>query len=263
MAPAALLLSVVVVLAPGAARALDLLTLWQQPELPLRLEAGAWADYRTQVMAGGRRESGATRIACLGRAGGGDDASWILELVPLAETDPGVLVPVPGEGVRLEVAPSILDRKGELLDHVRTARRLADGRWEAYDRAALRADPLLSSSLEQGFLADEVRRDPATTRVVQGRELLCDQFVLAAADTQAADLPAGRMIQVSTREIAAAVSAEVPFLGLTYAAERTRAESRLDPPSRRFKAPAPQVRVEILELVAFGTDARPLLGGAD
>ena len=41
--------------APGAqpACALDVFTLWRQPELPLRMEEGAWADYRSQVMAGG------------------------------------------------------------------------------------------------------------------------------------------------------------------------------------------------------------------
>jgi hypothetical protein len=99
--------------------------------------------------------------------------------------------------------------------------------------------------------------------VVQGREMLCEQFVLTSADTLAADLPAGRMIQVTTREIAAAVARDVPFLGLAYAAERSRSESRLDPPSRRFKAPPPQVRVEIMELVAFGTGARPVLGAPD
>lgn len=262
-APAALLLALGLLAAGGTAHALDVFTLWRQPELPLRLEAGAWADYRTQVMSGGRRESGATRVACLGRAGDGADAPWILELVPLAERDDGTLVPVADDGVRLEVAAAVAGRGGALLDHVLEARRWRDGRWHPFSRQELREDPLLASSLEHDFVADEVRADPPTTRVVQGRELLCDQFVLTAADTQAADLPAGRMIQVTTREIAAAVHADVPFLGLAYAAERVRSESRLDPPSRRLRPPAPQVRVEIMELVAWGTGAKAVLGRPD
>jgi hypothetical protein len=262
-APAALLSALLVLLMAAPAPGLDMLTLWRQPELPLRLAAGDWAHYRTQVMVGGRRESGATRIACLGRDGEGEDAPWILELVPLAEPEPDVLVPVAADGVRLTVDPAITGRGGDLLDHVIEARRWTGAGWETFDRADLRADPLLASSLEQGFLAQDVRRDPPTTRVVQGREMLCEQFVLTSADTLAADLPAGRMIQVTTREIAAAVARDVPFLGLAYAAERSRSESRLDPPSRRFKAPPPQVRVEIMELVAFGTGARPVLGAPD
>ncbi len=262
LAPAAVLCAALLATA-GGARALDVLTLWRQPELPLRLVAGAWADYRTQVMTGGRRETGITRIACLGRDGDGDAAAWIIELVPLAEQADGSRTPVADDGVRLELDPSITDRTGALLDHVREARRWTGDGWVPFSREELRQDPLLSSSLEHAFVADQVRRDPPTTRAVDGRELLCDQFTLSAADTQTADLPAGRMIQVTTREIAAAVNAEIPFLGLAYAAERVRAESHLDPPSRRFKAPAPQVRVEIMELVGYGTAAKALLGHPD
>lgn len=240
-----------------------MLTLWRQPELPLRLETGAWADYRTQVMSGGRRESGLTRIACLGRKGDGTDAPWILEMVPLEEGPGGVCTPLPADGVQLTVAASITGRTGTLLDHVLEARRWLDGRWEPFDRQELRSDPLLSSSLEQDFVAGRVQQDPPTTRVIQGRELLCAQFTLAAADTQVAALPAGRMIQVTTREIAVAVHPDVPFLGLAYAAERVRSESSLDPPSSRLRPPPAQVRVEIMELVAYGTGAKAALGRPD
>jgi hypothetical protein len=150
-----------------------------------------------------------------------------------------------------------------LLDHVLEARHWQDGAWTPYDREDLRRDPLLASSLEHDFVAGEVRREPSTTRVVQGREFLCAQFTLVAADTQSAELPAGRMIQVTAREVTAAVNSDIPFLGLAYVAERVRAESRLDPPSPRFKAPPPQVRVEVMELVAYGTGATPLLGAPD
>ena len=44
-------------------------------------------------------------------------------------------------------------------------------------------------------------------------ELLCRQLVLTAADTAVADLPAGRMIQETVREISVAVHDEVPFPG--------------------------------------------------
>lgn len=263
LAPAVLLCVLWVLGAPGGAGALDMLTLWRQPELPLRLETGAWADYRTQVMAGGRRESGLTRVACLGRRGDGADAPWILEMVPLQEGPDGTCTPVPADGVQLTVAASILGREGTLLDHVLEARRWQDDRWEPFDRQDLRRDPLLASSLEQDFVAGRVQVDPPTTRVIQGRELLCDQFTLAAADTQVAALPAGRMIQVTSREIAVAVHPEVPFLGLAYAAERVRSASSLDPPSSRLRPPPPQVRVEVMELVAYGTGAVAALGRPD
>ena len=262
-ASAALAFVAVLVLAAPAARALDIFTLWRQPEAPLRLEAGAWADYRTQVMAGGRRETGISRIACLGRESAAADAPWILELVPLSEAADGKREPVAGEGVRLRVDPGIAARTGTLLDHVLEARHWRDGAWQPYDREDLRRDPLLASSLDHDFLASEVTPEPPTTRIVAGRELLCDQFALTAADTQTAELPAGRMIQVTTREVSAAVNAEIPFLGLAYVAERVRSESRLDPPSRRFRDPAAQIRVEVMELVGYGRDAKPLLGAQD
>ena len=106
LAPAALV--TVLLAAANPAAALDVFTLWRQPEVPLRLEAGAWVDYRTQVMTGGRRQHGVTRLACLGRDGGGEDASWILEILPLAERDDGALVPIKEDAVRLEVAPALL-----------------------------------------------------------------------------------------------------------------------------------------------------------
>jgi hypothetical protein len=59
------------------------------------------------------------------------------------------------------------------------------------------------------------------------------------------------------------VHADVPFLGLTYVSERVRAESRLDPPSRRFKAPAARARVEVMELVAYGYESKAFLGAPD
>ena len=37
------------------------------PRFPCSCDEGAWVDYRTQVMAGGRREQGLTRIVCLDR----------------------------------------------------------------------------------------------------------------------------------------------------------------------------------------------------
>ena len=40
----------------------------------------AWADYRTQVMAGGTfGKQGITRLACLDRTAGTDDEAWVLE----------------------------------------------------------------------------------------------------------------------------------------------------------------------------------------
>jgi hypothetical protein len=80
-------------------------------------------------------------------------------------------------------------------------------------------------------------------------------------DTQSVVLPAGRMVQVTSREITAAVNRELPLLGLAYASERIRSESTLDPPSGRLKPPPARVRVEVMELIGFGGDGKPTLDG--
>ena len=244
-------------------RALDVFTLWRQPELPLRMEEGAWADYRTQVMAGGRRQEGLTRIACLGREHGSDDDTWLVELLPLEETADGRLEPIPGEGARLRLSRKLLDRKGHLLDAVVAAQRWSDGHAETVSQDQLRNDPLVSASLDEEFTPDLTESRDPTTRVIGGIQYLCAQFLMSAADTQTADLPAGRMIQTTTREITAAVNDQIPFLGLAYAAERVRSDSALDPPSRKFSPPPPQVRVEVMELVGFGVGALPVLSVGD
>ena len=250
---------------PGvrSVHALDVFTLWRQPELPLRMEEGTWVDYRTQVMAGGRREEGLTRIVCLGREHGSDDETWLLELLPLAEQPDGSLRPVPGEGARLRLSRRLLDRQGHLLDAVVEVERWRDGLSEKVSEDQLRNDPLVSASLDTEFIPDRTESRDPTTRVIAGTQFLCDQFVMSAADTQSAELPAGRMIQVTTREITAAVNEEIPFLGLVYAAERVRSGSKLDPPSSKFSPPPPQVRVEIMELLGFGSQARPVLRNGD
>lgn len=244
-------------------RALDVFTLWRQPELPLRMVEGAWADYRTQVMVGGRRDEGLTRIICLDRANGSDDETWLLELIPLDELPDGSFVPVPGEGARLRLSRTMLNRQGHLLDAVVEVEKWRDGIPEKISEDQLRNDPLVSASLDTEFTPDRTERKDPTNRVVSGTQYLCEQFIMSAADTQSADLPAGRMIQTTTREITAAVHEEIPFLGLAFAAERVRSESKLDPPSRKFSAPPPQVRVEVMELLGFGYHAKPVLGPRD
>jgi hypothetical protein len=214
-------------------------------------------------MAGGRRQEGLTRIVCLGREHGTDDETWLLELLPLTEQEDGTLVPVPGEGARLRLSRQLLDRQGHLLDAVVEAEKWRDGQPEKLSHDQLRADPLVSASLDAEFTPDRTEREDPTTRVIAGTQYLCDQFVMSAADTQTADLPAGRMIQVTSREITAAVNLEIPFLGIAYAAERVRSESQLDPPSRKFSPPPPQVRVEVMELIDFGSSAEPLLPDGD
>jgi hypothetical protein len=244
-------------------RALDVFTLWNQPELPLRMEEGAWVEYRSQVMAGGRREEGLTRIVCLGGGQGSDDDTWLIELLPLTEQADGSLVPVPGEGARLRLSRRLLDRQGHLLDAVIEAERWRDGHPELVSQDQLRNDPLVSASLDAEFTPDRTESKEATTRVIAGTQYLCDQFVMSAADTQSADLPAGTMIQMTTREITAAVHQEIPFLGIAYAAERVRSDSKLDPPSRKFSPPPPQIRVEVMELIGFGYQAQPVLHDGD
>lgn len=243
--------------------ALDVFTLWKQPQVPLRMAEGEWADYRFQVMAGGRQEQSLTRIACLDRAAGSDDQAWVVEVLPLREEAPGRLVPVPGEGLRLRLSRRLLARSGGLLDHVLEARQWSAGKVTRLSQAQLREDPLLADSFNEEFTAATVRAGTPTTRVVGGVQYLCDQAVMAAADTQLAALPAGRLRQVTTRELAAATNGDLPFLGLAYASERVRSESTVDPAGSRLRPPPGRVRVEIMELVAHGTGARPALGRGD
>jgi hypothetical protein len=244
------------------ARALDLFTLWRQPEIPLQISEGSWVEYRTQVMAGGRQEESLTRIVCLDREHGSDDATWLLELLPLVEED-GRTRPLPGEGMHLRLSRSLLSREGTFMEAIVSAVQWREGQAQKISPAELQEDPLVAATLAASFTPDRTEIKDPTTRIVSGEQFLCEQFVMSAADTQVAVLPAGRMIQVTTREIVAAVHEKVPFLGLTYLSERVRAESRLDPPSRRIKAPPARIRVEVMELVAFGHGAVPVFAVAD
>ncbi len=244
-------------------RALDVFTLWRQPNVPLRLAEGEWADFRFQVTAGGRQETSLTRVACLDRAAGTDDQAWLVEVLPLVEEPGGRLVPVRGEGLRLRLSRKLLARSGSLLDHVLEARQWAGGKATTLDAAQLRQDPLVADTLNEDFRAATVTKGQPTTRVVGGIQYLCDQSVMAAADTQVAALPAGNLRQVTTRELTAATNPDLPFLGLAYATERVRADSSLDRPGGRLRPPPARVRVEVMELVAHGKGARPALGRAD
>ena len=80
---------------------------------------------------------------------------------------------------------------------------------------------------------------------------------MSSADTMRVALPRGALQQISTREISAAVNGEVPFLGLAFASERTTTSGRIDPPSPERRLPPPSVKVETMELLGFGTGARP------
>ena len=245
------------------ARALDVFTLWKQPQIPLRLVEGEWADYRFEVMSGGRQERSLTRVACLDRAGGTDDQGWVVEILPLTEEPDGQLTPVAGEGLRLRLSRRLANRTGSLLDHVLGARQWTAGQASELSADQLREDPLLAESFREDFTAATAQIGTPTTRVVGGVQYLCDQTVMAAADTQVATLPAGRLRQVTVRELVAATHEDLPFLGLAYASERVRSESTLDPEGGRLRPPPARVRVEIMELVAHGRGARPALGRAD
>jgi hypothetical protein len=161
--------------------------------------------------------------------------------------------------LRLRISRDLLERKGRLIDAVLEVQQWQEGRPLDLTEDQWRDDPLVASSFSREFQAQIVENKGQSTRVVEGRQFLCDQFFWSAADTQIADLPAGRMIQETSRELTAAIHPEIPFLGLAFVTERVRSESRLDPPSRRFSPPPPQVRVETMELMGFGLDARPLL----
>lgn len=249
---------VIALLAASPVRALDLFTLWRQSEIPLNLEAGAWVDYRTQVMAGGRREESLLRVACLKA---GDQV--VLELLPLEEKPDGSFVPLAGNGAVVTLEGRIRERTGSLLGAVISVRHWQDGQARDISPEELRDDPLVATSFTSDFQADIVESRRSTTRIVSGVQFTCRQWVMASADTQSVVMPAGRMRQISSREIAAAVHEDIPFLGLAYASERVRAVSSLDPPDRSIPLPPDRHRVEVMELVDFGRGARPSLNSAD
>lgn len=238
-----------------AAWALDVFTLWRQPSVPLNMVEGAWVEYRFQVMTGGRRQEDLVRIVCLDDRFGTDENAWVLEIVPLDEASNGTRTPIPGQGVSLRVSRSLQQRQGRLVDAVLSVTQWQDGHPRTLTDQQWRDDPLVAASLSSEFVPDSVDTGQPTHRVIEGQQLLCEQFVLTATDTLSQALPAGTMIQETTHEVSAAVNPAIPFLGIAYAAERVRDESRLDPPSRRFKAPPARTRVEVMELLAFGDDA--------
>jgi hypothetical protein len=244
--------------APSAA--LDLFTLWRQPVIPLQIQPGDWVDYHRTTLSGGQRQEDLLRVQCVGEVGDAGARSWLLELLPLTEISRG-LEPVAGEGVQLQISAHLLERKGDLAELVERVVRWNEGEPTELAPADWREDPLVIATLQSEFVPQTCERADSSVRVVEGRELHCDQFVLSAADTQRVQLPRATLEQIAEWQISAAVSGEVPFLGLVYAAERMRSLSRLDPPSARFASPAPGLRVETMELVGYGKGARARLGG--
>ena len=257
LVPAILLAAVV----PAAA--LDVFTLWRQAEIPLHLEAGSWVEYRTQVMAGGRQQEDLLRLVCLADSCADGELGWLFELLPLSEDDKGVRRPIPGEGLHLCLAPEVSRRQGRLIDAVLRVVQWRDGHPEDLAAEQWRDDPLVAASFSGEFSAQHTEALGRTNRVVEARQLSCEQFVLSSADTQSVDLPAGRMVQITTREVSVAVNDEIPFLGVAYAAERVRADSHLEAASSRLSPPPPRARVEIMELLAFGRGAEAWLDGVD
>lgn len=250
------LLVAALLMAATSVGALDLFTLWQRQELPLTLEAGIRVDYRRQSVSSGRRVDDLVRVQCVGRD---DRGNWQLEVLPLVEVAPESLLVVPGEGLLLSLTPEALRRHSRLTDAVAEVHLWRDGQVTRLAEDEWRRDPLVTASFSGDFEPDSVTEQPSTVRVIGPHELMCRQLEFAAADTQRATLPAGVMVQVSSQEVAAAVHPGIPLLGLAFVTERVRAESHLDPPSDRFAPPPPQLRVEILECLGFGHDARRML----
>lgn len=264
--PAAPLAALAVLLFLGAgssARALDLFTLWRQPEIPLDLTPGSWVLYRSQSMISGRRSEDLTRVSCLAAPADADPTDRVFEIVPMSETDEGKFVPVEGQGVRLLVSGRIAERKGDLRDLVREAWQWDDGAAKRLSMDDLRDDPLASRMFAADFHADTVEEGGRSTRIVAGQQFLCTQLVMTERDTQSIDLPAGRMTQVSSHEITVSYDPGLPLLGLAYVAERINSASSLDTSNPRFQAPPPRIRVEVMELIDFGRDAKASLGRGD
>jgi len=263
VAPLAALAVLLILGAGSSARALDLFTLWQQPEIPLDLTPGSWVLYRSQSMISGRRDEDLTRVSCLAAPADAGPGDRVFEIVPISETDEGKFVPVEGQGVWLLVSGRIAERRGDLRDLVREAWQWDDGAAKRLSMTDLRDDPLAARIFAADFHADTVEEGGRTTRIVADQQFLCTQLVMTERDTQSVDLPAGRMTQVNSHEITASYDPGLPLLGLAYVAERISSESSLDTPNPRFQAPPPRIRVEIMELIDFGRGAKASLGRGD
>jgi len=244
----------------NSASALNLFTLWQQQEIPLQISEGSWVDYRGQTMAGGRRQTSLTRVACLSTKDGSDGDSWILEIYPLDEQSDGSMVPQPGQGVRFRLSRDVLGRTGSLLDGISNVEQWQDGVVTRLSNDQWRKDPLLQVSLTDDFHPQEVSTDSPTTRFISGQQFLCDPFIFTESDTQSVVLPSGKMTQIRSHIVTASVNSELPFLGLAFITEKVTAASKMDPPSKRFPDPMPSVTVEIMELIGFGMGAGPVFG---
>ena len=249
----------VCLLLASPAAALDIFTLWRQPMIPLELTEGNWADYRLLTQTGGRWDEELLRVSCLRAEDDRSATNWLMEIVPIEVAADGTYVPIAGEGLRLRLSRDLLQRQGRLVDLVQQVEQWRDGAGRLVPAAEWRDDPLVASSFGREFAPDDIVGEGATVRVVGGQELTCDQFLLSAVDSQVVNLPAGRMVQVTRQEISVAVSTAIPFLGIAFAAERVRAESRLEPPSDRFDPPPPHTQIESMELLAFGDGAKPHL----
>ncbi len=252
---AALLIVFLAMVPAQSTLALDLFTLWQQPEIPLQLTEGSWVDYSGQTMSGGRRQTSLTRIACLSTEDGSNSQSWILEIYPLDENSDGTLTAEPGQGVRFRLSRDVLARNGILMDSISDVQQWQDGVQTSLSNDQWRNDPLISVSMSGDFKPQEIETKDPTTRVVKGHQFLCDSFVFTEADTQSVVLPAGKMTQIRSHIITAAVSSEIPFLGLGFITEKVTSASTMNPPSKRFPDPIPVVTIEIMELVGFGSGA--------
>jgi len=241
----------------GGALALDVFTLWRQPEAPLRISPGCRVDYLGTSIEAGRRRVDALRIQCVGET----EAAWMIEVLPLEETPDG-RIPLPGEGLRLTIARELAGRSGSLIDFVLEVEQWREGIGQVLPPEQWRDDPLAGAFLETGFTPDSKEMQGKTTRVVGDADLLCEQFTLAASDTTRITLPRGQMIQIHRREVSAAVHDGIPFLGIAYAAERAETRSELVPAGRR-QPPPPALRIETMELLDFGEDAVAVLDGLE
>ncbi len=258
---AVLLVGIIALLGTSVpARALDIFTLWHQQEIPLDLTPGSWVDYRSQVMAAGRQDTDLTRVVCLSSTPDSPAGTLVFEIMPLAEDDKGALHPRPGQGVWLLVSADVSRRQGALMDAVLEAWQWDGGVARELSLAELREDPLAAETLRSAFVAERVDKRDATTRIIAGQQFLCEQLVMSAADTQSVTLPAGKMTQISVHEVTAAYNPQLPLLGLAYATERISFETKFDSPNPRVRPPGAKIRVEVMEMVNFGHDAKSLLG---
>ena len=222
-------------------RALDVFTLWRQPEIPLQHGRGRLG--RLPHPGHGRRpaRAGPDRASPAWTGRRTDDGSWLLEMLPLDEDATAACTPLPGEGVRLRLSRDLLSREGTLAGRRRAKPiQWRDGQADRISPGgAARRSPgggLPARGIPSRPVAEAGPHHPRDRQ----RHPVPVRPVRDGGRRHPARRPAGRPDDPGhdPGDHRGGPSPSCPSWAWPIVTERIRAESRLDPPSRRISAAA-------------------------